>query len=173
MHRDGSPGVRALLTVARVAGVASTAVGSATIDRRLGLGCQIACCGSDAPLCHVTASILTPESLDALVGRRITVHGHFVDPVTLDGVEDPGDAVGLRVRTADGKLHKTVLDLEEWPKAPSSRRTGVRLVPGDDLFDLVETQRIEHAYAHDPNLAVSMPRLRFVLADAPVVAHGG
>ena len=60
-------------------------------------------------------------------------------------------------------------------------------MPGDDFFDFIEAHRIELAYAHDPNFAVSMSgvrglphqivavyrhmlpqaRLRFVLADDP------
>ena len=71
------------------------------------------------------------------------------------------------------------------------RRARPTRAPGsstaNELFDLVESQRIELAYAHDPNFAVSLsgvrglphqivavyqhmlpqPRLRFVLADDP------
>jgi superfamily II DNA or RNA helicase len=131
---------------------------------------------------------LDASALADLIGRRVTLRGHFVDPVTLDGVEDLGDAVSLRVRTHDGHLHETVLDPEELADGTVTPvDEGIRLVDGDDLFDLVEAQRIEHAYAHDPNFAVSMsgvrglphqiiavykhmlpqPRLRFVLADDP------
>ncbi len=59
------------------------------------------------------SSTLDAAALEALTGRRIRVAGHFVDPVTLDGVEDLGDAVSIRVRAPDGGLHETVLDLEE------------------------------------------------------------
>ncbi len=131
---------------------------------------------------------LDAAALNTLVGRRIIVSGHFVGPVTLDGVEDLGHAVSLRVRAPDGHLHETVLDLEELADGTvETADEGVRLVAGDELFDLIEAQRIEHAYAHDPNFAVSMsgvrglphqiiavyrhmlpqPRLRFVLADDP------
>ncbi len=131
---------------------------------------------------------LDAAALEALVGRRIKVSGHFVGPVTLDGVEDLGDAVTIRVRSPDGRLHETVLDAEELADGTlEAADEGLRLVNGGELFDLVEAQRIEHAYAHDPNFAVSMsgvrglphqiiavyrhmlpqPRLRFVLADDP------
>jgi len=134
------------------------------------------------------SSTLDAAALEALTGRRIRVAGHFVDPVTLDGVEDLGDAVSIRVRAPDGGLHETVLDLEELADGTVvAADEGLRLVNGGELFDLVEAQRIEHAYAHDPNFAVSMsgvrglphqivavykhmlpqPRLRFVLADDP------
>jgi superfamily II DNA or RNA helicase len=131
---------------------------------------------------------LDAASLEAMIGRQMTVVGHFVGPVTLDGVEDLGDAVSLRVRTPDGTLDETVLDLAELGGGVVQLvDEGARLVDGDELFDLVESQRIELAYAHDPNFAVSLsgvrglphqiiavyqhmlpqPRLRFVLADDP------
>lgn len=102
-----------------------------------------------------SSSTLDADTLAALIGRRITLQGHFVDPVTLDGVEDLGDAVSLRVRTHDGHLHETVLDAEELADgtvAPADE--GIRLVDGDDLFDLIEAQRIEHAYAHARNTVI-------------------
>lgn len=68
--------------------------------------------------------------------------------MTLDGVEDLGDAVSLRVRTADGNLQETVLDLDELANGTiGPADDGVRLVDGNDRFELVEAQRIEHAYA--------------------------
>lgn len=127
-------------------------------------------------------------TLEALVGQRVAVRGHFVGPVTLDGVEDLGDAVQLRVRDADGRLHETVIDLDELADGIlEATDEGPGLVDGAALFDLIEATRIEHAYAHDPNFAVSLsgvrglphqivavyrhmlpqPRLRFVLADDP------
>ena len=136
----------------------------------------------------MSSPTLDAAALEALVGRRIIVSGHFVGAVTLDGVEDLGDAVSLRVRTSDGSLHETVLDREELGAGTVERADeGVRLVDGNELFDLIESKRIELAYAHDPNFAVSMsgvrglphqiiavyrhmlpqPRLRFVLADDP------
>ncbi len=61
------------------------------------------------------------------------------------------------------------------------------LVSANDFFDVIEARRIQHAFAHDPNFAVSLSgvrglphqilavykhmlpraRLRFVLADDP------
>jgi superfamily II DNA or RNA helicase len=133
-------------------------------------------------------STLDATALQDLIGRRITIFGHFVGFVTLDGVEDLGDAVSLRVRTSRGGLEETVLDLTELAAGivqPADE--GAQLVDGNELFDVIEAQRIEMAYAHDPNFAVSLsgvrglphqivavyqhmlpqPRLRFVLADDP------
>jgi len=128
-------------------------------------------------------------TLISLIGRRVLLRGQFVGPVTLDGVEDLGTTVSLRVRVSDGGLRETVLDVEELNDGASFEVLGeaMNVVNGAELFDLVEAQRIEHAYAHDPNFAVSMsgvrglphqieavyrhmlpqPRLRFVLADDP------
>jgi superfamily II DNA or RNA helicase len=135
-----------------------------------------------------SSQTLDAAALEALTGRRIIVSGHFVGPVTLDGVENLGDAVSLRVRTVEGSLEETVLDIEELSGGiVEAVDEGVRLVGGDEFFDLVEAQRIELAYANDPNFAVSLsgvrglphqivavyqhmlpqPRLRFVLADDP------
>lgn len=136
----------------------------------------------------MSSPTLDAAALEALVGRRILVSGHFVGPVMLDGTEDLGDAVSLRIRTPDGNLHETVLavgELGDGIVEPADE--GARLVNGGELFDLVESRRIELAYAHDPNFAVSLsgvrglphqivavykhmlpqPRLRFVLADDP------
>jgi len=129
------------------------------------------------------------SSLTTLIGRRVLLRGQFVGPVTLDGVEDLGGSTSLRVRMTDGALRETVIDDEELNDGSSFELLGDALSPvdGAKLFDLVEAQRIEHAYAHDPNFAVSMsgvrglphqieavyrrmlpqPRLRFVLADDP------
>ena len=109
----------------------------------------------------MSSPTLDAAALEALVGRRIIVSGHFVGTVTLDGVEDLGDAVSLRVRTSDGSLHETVLDREELGAgAVEQADEGVRLVDGNELFDLIESKRIELAYAHDPNFAVSMSGVR-------------
>jgi len=90
-------------------------------------------------------------ALEALIGRRITVAGHFVGPVTLDGVEDLGDVVVLRVRTPEGRLEETTIALAELADGTVAEEQGARLVDGGELFDLVESRRIELAYAHDPN----------------------
>jgi hypothetical protein len=52
-------------------------------------------------------------SLTSHIGRRILLRGQFVGPVMLDGVEDLGSTVSLRVRLPDGGLRETVLDVEE------------------------------------------------------------
>lgn len=60
-----------------------------------------------------SSKTLDAVSLEGLVGRRITVAGHFVGPVTLDGVKALGEAVMLRVRTPEGRLEETTIELSE------------------------------------------------------------
>lgn len=56
---------------------------------------------------------LDAAALEALVGRRITVSGHFVGPVTLDRVEDLGDTIWITVRLPDGSLGETGIGADE------------------------------------------------------------
>ena len=125
-----------------------------------------------------------------LIGKRVRLAGHFAGVVRLEGVEHhhADGAYWLRVRTDRGDLDETLLTEDE---LSDGTLTVVdehpELVSGDDFFDFVEAHRIELAYAHDPNFAVSMsgvrglphqivavykhmlPQagLRFVLADDP------
>jgi superfamily II DNA or RNA helicase len=124
-----------------------------------------------------------------LIGKRVRVPGHFAGVVRLEAADPLGDDFfELRVRTAAGGLDETQLaraDLENGAIELVDEQPA--LVPGDDFFDFVEAHRIELAFAHDPNFAVSMSgvrglphqivavyrhmlpqaRLRFVLADDP------
>lgn len=124
--------------------------------------------------------------LDMLVGRRIRLAGHFPQPVQLDDLRRKDGGVELRVVTPQGDLDRTLLRDDELDQIELVEEQ-VELVDGDDFFDFVEAHRIELAYAHDPNFAVSMSgvrglphqieavyrrmlpqaRLRFVLADDP------
>ncbi|MBA3421744.1 MAG: DUF3883 domain-containing protein [Thermoleophilaceae bacterium] len=124
-----------------------------------------------------------------LIGKRVRVPGHFAGIVRLEAADPLGDDFfELRVRTTAGGLDETQLaraDLENGAIELVDEQPA--LVPGDDFFDFVEAHRIELAFAHDPNFAVSMSgvrglphqivavyrhmlpqaRLRFVLADDP------
>jgi len=128
-------------------------------------------------------------AVDDLIGKRVRVPGHFAGVVRLEAADPLGDDFfELRVRTAAGGLDETQLaraDLENGAIELVDEQPA--LVPGDDFFDFVEAHRIELAFAHDPNFAVSMSgvrglphqivavyrhmlpqaRLRFVLADDP------
>jgi superfamily II DNA or RNA helicase len=137
----------------------------------------------------VTTQSSPASSLDELTGKRLRLRGHFVGAVRLEGVEPIGPSTYLlRVRTDSGGLEETAVtdeDLAAGLVEPLEERPP--LVPGADLFDFAEAHRIELAYAHDPNFAVSLSgvrglphqitavyrhmlpqaRLRFVLADDP------
>ena len=129
-----------------------------------------------------------PLDIDSVLGRRVRIAGHFAGVVRIEAVDDLDGAYEIRVRTEDGRLDETFLEageIENGAIEPVGERT--QLASGDDLFDLVEARRIELAYTHDPNFAVSLSgirglphqiaavyrhmlpqaRLRFVLADDP------
>lgn len=123
------------------------------------------------------------------IGERISLPGHFTEPVVLESVRPLGDGCECRVRLTDGSLDEVVLSPEE---TTALRRQGRiqekgRLVEPADLQLLVESARIRLAYAHDRQFAVSLsgirtlphqveavyqkmlpqPCLRFLLADDP------
>jgi SNF2 family DNA or RNA helicase len=123
------------------------------------------------------------------IGKRISLPGHFSEPVVLESVRALGDGCECRVRLTDGSLDEVVLSPEETKQLHSD--DGVqersRLVDPTDLQLLVESARIRLAYAHDRQFAVSLsgirtlphqieavyqkmlpqPCLRFLLADDP------
>lgn len=125
-----------------------------------------------------------------LIGQKITLLGHFNEPVLIEAVRPIGTGFELRVRRADGQLEETVLSTSEFdsisvgsinPAFPQA------LVNPGHLKLFVESARIRLAYAYDRQFAVSLsgirtlphqieavylkmlpqPRLRFLLADDP------
>ncbi|MDG9711664.1 helicase-related protein [Streptomyces sp. DH10] len=120
--------------------------------------------------------------------RLVMLDGHFAHPVRVEHVEPIGSGVFLvRVRHANGAPDETQILESELEAALAKAAPKPELVDAQDLFLWVESQRIKHAFAHDPLFAVSMsgvrglphqieavyrhmlpqPRLRFVLADDP------
>ncbi|GGP41051.1 helicase-related protein [Streptomyces abikoensis] len=120
--------------------------------------------------------------------RLIMLDGHFAHPVRVEHVETIGAGVLLvRVRHANGAPDETQVLESELQAALANVSPQPELVDPRDLSLWVESQRIRHAFAHDPLFAVSMsgvrglphqieavyrhmlpqPRLRFVLADDP------
>src|SRR4051794_9783707 len=99
--------------------------------------------------------------LQQLVGKRIRLKGHFVGVVRLEGVDELDHAYLLRVRTADGRLDETTVTADELGNGALEHvDEGKELVEGGSFFDVIEAHRIAHAYAHDPNFAVSMSGVR-------------
>jgi superfamily II DNA or RNA helicase len=128
------------------------------------------------------------SSVDALVGRRVHLRGHFVGTVLVEDVEPLGGGLHhLRVRTESGALDETDISDHELRDGSVELVETAALVDGGGFFDVMEAHRIALAFAHDPNFAVSLSgvrglphqivavyrhmlpqaRLRFVLADDP------
>ena len=129
-------------------------------------------------------------SLRGLVGLRVSLPGHFAEPVTIEDARPLGAGAELRVRLATGALDEAVLsDDDLGPLLDIEPQTHTAHAPADaeKLRLLVESTRIRLAYAYDRQFAVSLsgirtlphqieavyrkmlpqPRLRFLLADDP------
>jgi superfamily II DNA or RNA helicase len=127
---------------------------------------------------------------DFPVGQTVFLPGHFREAVVLEAVRPLGSGYECRVRLPDGSLEETVISQEEAVallSRPVSIVDRVEPVDADRMRLLVESARIQLAYAHDRHFAVSLsgirtlphqieavygkmlpqPRLRFLLADDP------
>lgn len=130
------------------------------------------------------------NNLQFKVGQKVTMVGHFPQPVVLEEVRNLGAGYECRVRLADGSLDETVITQEEAIEIFGSSLESTPNVPPADaeqLRLLIESARIRLSYAHDKQFAVSLsgirtlphqieavymrmlpqPRLRFLLADDP------
>ena len=136
----------------------------------------------------MVSSVVTP--LGQLVGLRVTLPGHFAEPVIVEDARPLGSGAELRVRLTTGELDEAVLSDEDLaPLLTSGPQEQAANAPADaeKLRLLVESTRIRLAYAYDRQFAVSLsgirtlphqieavyrkmlpqPRLRFLLADDP------
>ncbi len=127
---------------------------------------------------------------DFPIGQRVSLPGHFPEPVVLESVRSIGTAYECRVRLPDGTLDEAILSIDEanallGPTTSTPQQT--LTADAEKLRILVESFRIRLAYAHDRQFAVSLsgirtlphqieavylkmlpqPRLRFLLADDP------
>lgn len=124
------------------------------------------------------------------IGQRVSLPGHFLEPVTLEAVRAIGSGYECRVRLADGTPDEAIISADEARALIGQTATAPVMVPAADAEKvrlLVESARIRLAYAHDRQFAVSLsgirtlphqieavymkmlpqPRLRFLLADDP------
>ena len=124
------------------------------------------------------------------INQRVTLTGHFTDPVVLEAVRPIGAGFECRVRLLDGTPDEAILSREEAEALfgqASAALTHVQPVDAENLRLLIESARVRLAYAHDRHFAVSLsgirtlphqieavylkmlpqPRLRFLLADDP------
>jgi len=124
------------------------------------------------------------------IGQRISLPGHFAEPVVLESVRPLGEGFECRVRLVDGTPDEAVISREEAEKVFGKQAevpSSVTPVDAESIRLLVESWRIRLAYTHDRHFAVSLsgirtlphqieavylrmlpqPRLRFLLADDP------
>jgi len=124
------------------------------------------------------------------IGQRISLPGHFPEPVVLEAVRPIGAGYECRVRLLDGTPDEAILSRDEATALfgqTVAASTSAHPVDAEKLRLLVESARIRLAYAHDRHFAVSLsgirtlphqieavylkmlpqPRLRFLLADDP------
>ena len=124
------------------------------------------------------------------LGQRISLPGHFPDPVVLESVRCIGMGYECRVRLSDGTPDEAILSADEAERAFGQTAEPFKTAPIVDAEKarlLIESARIRLAYAHDRQFAVSLsgirtlphqieavylkmlpqPRLRFLLADDP------
>ena len=134
--------------------------------------------------------MLNVPAILGLVGRRVTLPGHFVDEVTIEDARPLGSGAELRVRLVGGELDETVLSRDDLASLLAIELQDHAARPPADpekLRLIVESTRIGFAYAYDRQFAVSLsgirtlphqieavyrkmlpqPRLRFLLADDP------
>jgi len=131
------------------------------------------------------------DAMQSLVGQRVILAGHFARPVIIESAVRKDNTLALQVRLEDGSLQETRLTADEVDELLQKRgvllQQSQQLAPSDDLRLLIESHRINLAYAYDPLFAVSLSgirslphqieavyghmlpqaRLRFLLADDP------
>lgn len=121
-------------------------------------------------------------------GQKVSLPGHFNEPVVVEDVREIGSSYELLVRLSNGQLKEVVLSSEEYQSlSPEEVKPVGKLADAASLRLLIESQRIRLAYVHDPHFAVGLsgirtlphqieavymrmlpqPRLRFLLADDP------
>ena len=137
---------------------------------------------------------MAQDRLSTQIGHRVSLPGHFDEPVILESVRalgaDGSAGYEFRVRLPDGTLEEAVLSPAEAVALLGTDREPLAAIEPADaerLRLLVESARIRLAYAHDRQFAVSLsgirtlphqieavyqamlpqPRLRFLLADDP------
>jgi superfamily II DNA or RNA helicase len=130
------------------------------------------------------------DAASRLIGRQVTLTGHFDGPVKVEAVRQLSGGHELRVRLASGQLEETVVSTPELEALLSTLdEAPAGSTPADPELTrlLIESARIRLAYAYDRQFAVSLsgirtlphqieavymkmlpqPRLRFLLADDP------
>jgi hypothetical protein len=97
------------------------------------------------------------------IGQRVSLPGHFQEPVILETVRHIGAGYECRVRLPDGTPDETILSEEEarqfLQQTPVSTPSSAP-ANAEQLRLLIEPARIRLAYAHDRHFAVSLSGIR-------------
>ena len=106
---------------------------------------------------------MEPTNNQFPIGQRVSLPGHFPDPVVLEAVRPIGAGYECRVRTLDGTPDEAILSRDEAATlfghgvtAPSR----VRPADAERVRLLIESARIRLAYTHDRHFAVSLSGIR-------------
>ena len=97
------------------------------------------------------------------IGQRITLPGHFVQPVTLEAVRRIGSSYECRVRLSDGTPDEAIITADEASSLIGQRIEAAALIHPADAEEvrlLVESACIRLAYAHDRQFAVGLSGIR-------------
>ncbi len=97
------------------------------------------------------------------IGQRITLPGHFREPVVLEAVRPIGAGYECRVRLPDGSPDEAILSADEAELLFGQTTTaGTKVAPAeaDKLRLSIESARIRLAYTHDRHFAVSLSGIR-------------
>ena len=97
------------------------------------------------------------------IGQRVTLAGHFPEPVVLEAVRPIGAGYECRVRLSDGSPDEAILSADEAELLFGQMAAKVaKIAPAEveKLRLLVESARIRLAYTHDRHFAVSLSGTR-------------
>ena len=95
---------------------------------------------------------------DFPIGQRVSLPGHFGEPVVLEGVRPIGAGYECRVRLLDGTPDEAILSEDEAATLVGQKAgTTAKVQPADaeHVRLLVESARIRLAYAHDPHFVAT------------------
>ena len=106
---------------------------------------------------------MNETQLHSLIGRQISLPGHFDEPVILEEARalgvDGSAGFECRVRLQNGTLEESVISSEEAAALIDTHQEpsdSTSPVDAEKLRLLIESSRIRLAFAHDTQFAVSL-----------------
>ena len=107
------------------------------------------------------------SNLRILIGRKISLPGHFDEPVILEEARalgaDGSAGFECRVRLQNGTLEESVISSEEAAALIDTHQEpsdSTSPVDAEKLRLLIESSRIRLAFAHDTQFAISLSGIR-------------